>query len=147
MQVILLKDVKGSGKKDQIVNVSDGYARNYLLKQGLAKEVSKSTLNESKQKLEAKNFHKNNEILNAKNIAKEINNKTIYLKIKCGENGKIFGSITSLELAEALKKEGIIIDKKKIILSSPIKTVGEYKINVKVYPEISATFKLFVEKE
>ena len=147
MQVVLLKDIKGSGKKGEIVKVSDGYARNYLFKQGLAKEASNVAINENKQQKEASAFHKSVEIANAKELASIIKTKTVVIKIKCGENGKIFGSVTSQEIADELEKQGVKIDKKKIVLSSPIKTIGSYTITAKIYPEISANFKVEVQAE
>ena len=147
MKVVLLKDVKGSGKKGEIVNVSDGYARNFLLKQGLAKEANASAINENKQQKEASAYHKSVEIANAKELANVLKTKTVTLKAKCGENGKIFGSITSQEIATALEKQGVILDKKKIVLPTPIKTVGSYTITAKIYPEIQSTFKVVVEAE
>ena len=147
MKVVLLKDVKGSGKKGEIVNVSDGYARNFLLKQGLAKEANASAINENKQQKEASAYHKSVEIANAKELANVLKTKTVNLKVKCGENGKIFGSITSQEISSALEKQGIALDKKKIVLQNPIKTVGSYSITAKIYPEIQATFKVVVDPE
>lgn len=147
MQVVLLKDVKGSGKRGEIVNVSDGYARNFLLKMGFAKEANSIALNENKQKQEANAYHKSVEIANAKALAEVVKTKTVNLKVKCGENGKIFGSITSQEISNAFKDQGIELDKKKIVLASPIKTVGTYTITAKIYPEISATFKVVVDPE
>ena len=147
MKVVLLKDVKGSGKKGEIVNVSDGYARNFLLKQGLAKEANASAINENKQQKEASAYHKSVEIANAKELANVLKTKTVNLKVKCGENGKIFGSITSQEISSALEKQGITLDKKKIVLQNPIKTVGSYSITAKIYPEIQATFKVVVDPE
>lgn len=145
MQVILIKDVKGSGKKGDIVNVSDGYARNYLFKNGLAKEANNTNLAQNKQQKESNNFHKSVELAEAKALAKALETKTINLSVKCGENGKIFGSITSKEIAEELTKQGIELDKRKIILDSPIKNAGVYIIIAKVYPEVSAKFKVIVE--
>ena len=147
MKVILLKDVKGSGKKGEIVNVSDGYARNYLLKQGFAKEATSSALNESKQQKEAFEYHKAVEIEEAKKLAALLKSKTLYLKVKAGENGKIFGGITSAEISKALEKENITLDKKKIVLPSPIKSVGNYTIQVRIYPEIMSNFSLIIKAE
>ncbi len=147
MQVVLLKDVKGSGKKGDIVNVSDGYARNFLFKQGLAKEATSSSIAENKQQKDAAAYHKSVELQNAKELANVLRTKTIYLKVKAGENGKIFGGITSQEIANELLKERINLDKKKIVLSSPIKSVGRYTINAKIYPDVSADFILVVDAE
>ena len=147
MQVVLLKDVKGSGKKGEIVNFSDGYARNFLLKQGLEKEATSAALNENRQQKEAMAYHKSVEIKEAKELAALLKTKTLHLTVKAGENGKIFGGITSQEISNALLKEGINLDKKKIVLPSPIKSVGNYTITAKIYPEISTNFALIVEAE
>ena len=147
MQVVLLKDVKGSGKKGEIVNVSDGYARNFLLKQGLAKEATSAALNENRQQKYAMAHHKSVEIKEAKELPALLKTKTLHLTVKAGENGKIFGGITSQEISNALLKEGINLDKKKIVLPSPIKSVGNYTITAKIYPEISTNFALIVEAE
>lgn len=147
MQVVLLKDVKGSGKKGEIVNVSDGYARNFLIKQGLAKEASSTVLNENKQQKEAIAYHKSIEMKEAKELADLLKTKSIVIKVKVGENGKIFGGITSQEVSNALLKDGIVLDKKKIMISSPIKMIGKYTITAKIYPGISSSFNLIVESE
>lgn len=147
MRVVLLKDVKGSGKKGDIVNVSDGYARNFLFKQGFAKEANTTALNENKQQKEATIFHKSVEIAKAKELARQLGTKTVTLRVKCGENGKVFGSVTSKEIADGLAKQGVEIDKKKIILDSPIKTAGNYTIVAKIYPEITSNFTVIVEAE
>ncbi len=144
MKVIFLKDVKGSGKKGEIKEVSDGYANNFLIKQGFAKKVDATALNENRTQKEATDFHKEQERLAALEVKKQIDGKNIVLKIKCGENGKTFGAITSKEIAEALLNYGIKLDKKKIELSESIKLIGNYKILAKVYPNITATFNLEV---
>ena len=147
MQVILQSDVKGTGKKGQIVNVSDGYARNFLFKRNLAKVCNNESLSENSQQKEAQAFHKSVEIAQAKELANKLKDVKITLKTKCGENGKIFGSITSKEIADSLLIQGINIDKKKIVLPAPIKNSGNYIITAKIYPEISANFKLEVIAE
>lgn len=145
MQVILTKDIKGTGKKGEIVDVSAGYARNFLFKKGLAKEANVSNLAKNKQQKDSYAFHKSVEVDEAKKIAKKLENKSITMTIKCGENGKIFGSITSKEIAEELAKTGIEVDRRKIVLDSPIKSEGRYNLTVKIYPEISAKFTLLVK--
>ena len=147
MQVVLLKDVKGSGKKGEIVNVSDGYARNFLIKQGLAKEASSTVLNENKQQKEAIAYHKSIKMKEAKELADLLKTKSIVIKVKVGENGKIFGGITSQEVSNSLLKDGIVLDKKKIMISSPIKMIGKYTITAKIYPGISSSFNLIIESE
>ncbi len=144
MKVVLLKDVKGTGKKGEIKEVADGYASNYLFKNNLAKRADNSALNENMGQKSAQNFHKQEEIKSAKALAGEIEGKVVSLKIKCGANGKMFGSVTSKEIADALNEIGITIDKKKIELKEPIKMLGVYKVTAKIYPEISATFSVDV---
>lgn len=147
MKVVLLKDVKGTGKKGEIKNVADGYAKNFLLKQGLAKEANKSALAENEFKQNANAYHKEMERQEAAALAKQIEGQVVNLKIKCGENGKTFGSITAKEIADALEKQGFSLDKRKIDLKEPIKTIGSYTIVAKVYPEITAKFTLNVLAE
>lgn len=147
MKVVLLKDVKGTGKKGEIKEVADGFAKNFLLKNGSARIADKSALSENQIQNEATKFHKAQEIAAAKELAKQIEGKMISLKIKCGSNGKTFGSISSKEIAEALEKASINLDKKKIELKEPIKTVGSYSVVAKVYPEITAKFTVVVEAE
>lgn len=146
MKVVLLSDVKGTGKKGDVVNVADGYGKNFLIKNKLAVVADSKALSENKIQKEAVSYHKEMERQAALALAKKIENKNVNLKIACGENGKIFGSVTSKEIAENLSKLiGENIDKKKIVLDSPIKMVGNYKILVKLYPEVSAKFNLIIE--
>lgn len=142
MKVVLLKDVKGTGKKGDIKEVSDGYAKNFLLKQGLAKEANKSAINENEIKKTANAYHKAMELQAARDLAERIEGKTVTIKIKCGENGKTFGSVTSKEIADALNAQGFELDKRKIELKDPIKNIGTFTIVARVYPEISAKFTL-----
>lgn len=144
MKVVLLKDVKGTGKKGDIKEVADGYASNYLFKNNLAKRADNTALNENQGQKIAQKFHKQEEIKTAQALAKEIEGKVVTLKIKCGANGKMFGSVTSKEISEALSQININLDKKKIELKEPIKTLGVYKVTAKVYPEITATFSVDV---
>lgn len=147
MRVVLLKDVKGTGKKGEIKEVADGYAKNFLLKNNFAKLADRSALNENQNQMEASKFHKAQELAFAKELAKKIEGKEILLKIKCGDNGKTFGSITSKEVAEGLEKIGINLDKKKIELKEPIKITGSYHLVARVYPEVSAKFVVNVVAE
>lgn len=144
MKVVLLKDVKGTGKKGEIKEVADGFATNFLFKNNMAKRADSNAINENNMQKSAQNFHKQEEIKEAKELAKQIEGKLITLKIKCGANGKMFGSVTSKEIADALIKENIKLDKKKIDLKEPIKNIGVYKVVAKIYPEISATFSVDV---
>lgn len=145
MKVVLLKDVKGTGKKGEVKEVADGYAKNFLFKNGCARLADSSAMSENKIQKDAQAYHKQQEILAAKEIAKKLEGKTVVLKIKCGENGKTFGSITSKEIAEALEKISINLDKKKIDLKEPIKSAGIYHVVARIYPEISAKFVVEVE--
>lgn len=147
MKVVLLKDVKGTGKKGEIKEVADGFAKNFLFKNNFARLADKSALNENQFQNEAAKYHKQQEILAAKELAKKLEGKTVSLKIKCGENGKTFGSVTSKEVSEALDKINLSLDKKKIEIKEPIKAVGSYSVVVKIYPEISAKFVVNVEAE
>ena len=139
MKVILLEDVKSVGKKGELVNASDGYAKNFLFPKKLAVEATKSNLNdfELKQKAEAK--RKKEELEQAQNMAKELENKTVTVKVKTGENGKLFGSVTNKEVAEEIVKQtGMEIDKKKVSIVDPIKMVGERTAVIKLHPKVSA---------
>lgn len=144
MKVVLLADVKGHGKKGQLVEASDGYARNYLIPKGLAKEATKGVLNEVKGKSDAAAYHKEQEKIAAKKTADEINGAKVVIKSKAGENGKLFGKITNQNVAEAIKYQlHVVIDKRKIVMPDGIKTIGEHSVEIKIYPEISA--KITVE--
>ena len=146
MKVILLKDVKSKGKMDDIIDVSDGYARNFLLPKGLAVEATPKNLNDIKLKKANEAHIAAEELAAAKEEAAKIEKAKVTLKIRAGEGGKTFGSVTSKEIAEAAKEQaGLNIDKKKIALSEPIKAVGSYKITVKLHPEVSTELEVNVE--
>ncbi len=144
MKVILQKDVKGTGKKGDVVNVADGFAKNFLLKNGYAVLANSSNLNDTLNQKVAKDYHKEQERLSAKALADKIEGKVVMLNIKSGENGKIFGSITSKEIADELAKLGLIVDKRKIEIKEPIKYTGDYKLKVRLYEGISANFTVKV---
>ena len=144
MKVILLKDVKGLGKARDIKEVSDGYARNFLFKQGLAEEATAVKVNSLNIKLNAEDYHRKEEIKALKAQAESINGKTIEVKIKCGENGKIFGSVTSKEIADAVANLGVTVDKKKILLKEPIKNLGSYTVEIRFLAEVSAKITVSV---
>lgn len=146
MKVILKQDVKGLGKKEQMVEASDGYARNFLFPKGLAVEASATNVNIMKTKKEAEAQKKERELAQAKELAKKIKGITVTLKVKAGDNGKLFGSITSKDIAEALKsQQKLEIDKKKLIMPDSIKSVGTFEVEVKIYPEISSKFTVKIE--
>ncbi len=146
MKVILKQDVKGLGKKEQMVEASDGYARNFLFPRGLAVEASASNVNIMKTKKEAEAHKKEREISQAKELADKIKNITVTLKVKAGENGKLFGSITGKDIADALKTQHKLdIDKKKLVMPDSLKSVGTFDVEVKLYPEISSKFTAKIE--
>lgn len=139
MKVILKQDVKGLGKKEDMVNVSDGYARNFLFPRGLAAEASASNINVMNTKKEAEKSKKDRELAQAKELAAKVNEAVVVIKSKSGENGKLFGSITSKDISDKLKSDfKIDIDKKKIVLPDPIKSLGTTEVEVKLYPGVSA---------
>lgn len=145
MKVILKADIKGVGKKDEIINASDGYARNYLFPKNLAVEANNENLAKLKSKNDSKAFKKETERKLAEDIAKKINSITLTMVVKAGENGKIFGGVTAKEIAEALKNEYVIeVDKKKIMLNETIKTLGSFVIDIKLFEGIVAKLKLNV---
>ncbi|MBE6670758.1 MAG: 50S ribosomal protein L9 [Ruminococcaceae bacterium] len=137
MKVILTQDVKSQGKKGQLINVSDGYARNFLFPKGLAVEADASAMNDLKNK-ESSRLHKIElEKQAAKDTAKKLEEVTVKIQAKAGVDGRLYGSVTSLEIAETLEKQhGIKVDKRKIQLSDPIRTFGNHTVNVKLYTEI-----------
>ncbi|HEY8391069.1 MAG TPA: 50S ribosomal protein L9 [Clostridia bacterium] len=144
MKVILLKDVPTQGKAGELLDVSDGYARNYLIKNKLAIEATPAKINEINQKKEAEARRRAKERAEALEKAELIRKAHITLKVKCGANGKVFGSIQSANIADELKKQGIEVDRKKIVLPQPIKTAGEYEVEIRPYPEIVAKLKVSV---
>ena len=147
MQVILNQDIKGQGKKGQMVNVSDGYARNFLLPRGLAKEATKSNINVMKGKAESLEYKIKTETEEAKNTAEKMKEIEVVIKAKAGDNGKLFGSITSKDVAEELKMQHHIkIDKKKIVMND-IKTLGVTEVTVKLYTGVTGTLKVNVLSE
>ena len=144
MKVLLLQDVKAQGKKGEIVEVNDGYARNFLIKKGLTKEATASVVNETNQKNAQEAKKKAAELQATKDIAAKLDTKEIEVAIKTGENGKFFGSVTSKEIADALAAIGYDIDKKKIIIKDAIKAAGVYGVEVKIYPGVSFTINVKV---
>ncbi len=146
MKVILTQDVKGTGHAGEIVNVSDGYARNFLLPKGLAKQASEQNLNVAKQQQKAIEKKRMLELLSAEEAAKKLKDLRVVVKAKCGENGRLFGSVTVKEIAEAITEQhGIEIDKKKIALPEHIKELGEMKMQIKVHAGVTADMILSVE--
>ena len=148
MKVILTQDVKAQGKKGDLINVSDGYANNFLLKKGLANVATKQAINELEGKKGAEEYRRNQEEEKAKNIADRMKEFTVKLTAKSGKEGKLFGSITSKDVAQALKEQyNIEVDKRKIDLPDGIKTCGTRDVNVSLYHGVTGTFKVQVTEE
>lgn len=142
MKVILLKDIKGTGKKDQIIEASDGFARNYLFPRKLAVEASASNLNAIETAKSAQSHRKEVERQEALELAKKMGDMTVEIAVRAGENGRLFGKVTNQEVADALKaKYGMEVDKRKISVDG-IKNVGDAEAVIKLYPEVSAKLKL-----
>ncbi len=148
MKVILKKDDKNLGKANAIVEVNDGYARNFLIPRGLAIEASPAALNEAKTKIQVEKYRKDHELEDAKKLAGVISGLTVVMKSKAGENGKLFGSITSKDVSEALQKQfKHEIDKKKFNMPDAIKTLGETEVELRLYTGVMAKLKVKVENE
>ncbi len=147
MKVILLEDVKSLGKKGEIVNVSDGYARNMILPKKLGLEATSKNLNDLKlQNQHAEKVAQEN-LEAARKFAEELKDKKVEVKMKSGEGGRTFGSISTKEIAEAAKKQlGLELDKKKMILKDPIKALGTYEIQIKLHPQVTGTFNVHVSE-
>ncbi len=147
MKVILNADVPGKGKKGQIVNVSDGYARNFLFPKKLAIEANAKNLQAANDAIRVNEHRKQVEKENAQQLAAELSTVKVIVKAKCGEGNRLFGSVTTLEIAEAIKQQfGIAVDKKKIALAAPVKELGNYTASVKVYADIATEIKFEVVK-
>ncbi len=145
MKVILLVDVKGTGKKGDVCEVSAGYAQNFLLKTKKAKIADNTALNENKQAKQAKEYHYEQDKLRAQAMKEKLNNVEVFVSIKGGENGRTFGSVTTAEIAQALKQQGYEIDKKQINLAQSIKNAGTYDVEIKLFVGITAKIKVIVE--
>ena len=146
MKVILMQDVESLGLEGDIVDVARGYARNYLVPQGISIEASTGNLKAletRKKKIMAKRM-KDKEA--AERVKENISQVTITIKGKAGEEGKLYGSVTSRDIAQELEKKDITVDRKKIIIDEPIRTIGEFDVGIKLYPEVVAQIKVFVEK-
>ena len=148
MKVILLEDVKSLGKKGEVVNVNDGYARNLLFKKNLGIEATKQNLNDLKlqkqnnDKLEAERLEE------AKKLAKELAEKEVVLAIKTGSDGRVFGSVSTKEIAEAAKEQlGYELDKKKMHLKDAIKSIGTFHVPVKLHPKVTVELKVVVKEK
>ncbi len=147
MQVILLQDVKGQGKKGEVIDVNEGYARNFLIKKGYAEAATANKLNEIKQKKASESYRKAEELKSMQAMSKDLNGKSFTVRIKAGQGGKVFGSVTAANISDALSAGGYNVDKKKISLAQPIKTIGEYEVELKLYEGVSCKIKVLVEAE
>lgn len=148
MKVILLQDIKGVGKKDEVINASDGYARNFLFPKKLAIPADSGNMGRLQSKKDSQAHKKEVEKEHAMKIAKKIEEITLTLKVKAGENGKIFGGVTSKEIADNLKNQyQIEVDKKKVQIKETIKNIGIFNIEIKLYEGVNAKLKLKIEGE
>ena len=147
MKVILNQDIKGVGKKLDTIEVSQGYAVNFLIPKNLAKIVDSKSINETKGKIDSINHKKQEDIKNSISIKEKIEKKFIQIKVKVGNSGKIFGSITEKDIAEKIKEDlNISIDKKKIIIKNTIKEIGEHTVTIKLAEGITANQKVSIVK-
>lgn len=147
MDVILLEDVKSLGKKGDLVKVSDGYARNFILPKKLGLEATPKNLNDLKLQKAAKEKREREILEEARTLAEIIAQKSITLKLKIGEGGRTFGSISTKEIAQALKDQlGLEIDKKKLVLSDPLRNIGTYTVPIKLHAKVTAELKVRVDQ-
>lgn len=143
MKVILLTDIKGVGKRDEVINASDGYARNFLFPKNLAVEANQENMSKLKAKKASVQHKRDLDLDEARKIAKKLKEIILEIKVKAGENGKIFGGVTAKEIAENLKEQyKIEVDKKKVVLNETIKTLGTFTVEIKLNEGVSARLKV-----
>ncbi len=147
MKVILKADIKGEGKAGDVIEVSDGYARNFLFKKGLAIEATGANLNIALQRKAADEQKRAKELEEAKELASRIKGQRIKVKVKAGEKGKVFGSVSSQNIADSLALAGFAITKQQLVVKDTIKNVGEYTVEAKLYPGVAAQFVVVVVAE
>ena len=147
MKVIFLKDVKGQGKKGEIKEVSEGYAQNFLMPRGLVRPATEGNVKTLEQQTASELKRKAQEKEEAIQLGKKLGEMTVQLKAKAGEGGRLFGAITSKQVAEALEKAGVKLDKRKIEMHDPIRTLGVTQVPVKLHPEVKSTLKVQVTEE
>lgn len=146
MKVILIADVKSLGKKGDVVETNDGYARNFLFKKKLAIEATKNNMNDLALKNKHEEKIREEKLANAKALAEDLKDKSVTVLIKTGENGKAFGAVSNKEIANVIKEQlGIEVDKKSIILTTPLKSEGAYDINIKLHPKVTGSIKVIVK--
>ena len=146
MKVILLKDVKKQGKKDQIIEVSDGYANNFLIKNGLAVKYTETSKNRLSTELEKRALDEKLLIDKCNMLKEKIEKQTLTFKVKVGKNGKIFGSVSSKQIAEELEKKGINVDKKTIEINYPIDSLGIHEVDIKLHKSVIAKANITVKE-
>lgn len=147
MKVILLEDIKGVGKKEQIVNASEGYAKNFLFPKNLALEATPNNLRQLENKKKAEEAKRQEELEACQALAAKINELTVKISVKTGDNGKLFGSVTNKEIGASLKEQfDIDVDKKKIVLNDAIKSVGEKTVDIKLHPKVTAKLKVMISE-
>jgi large subunit ribosomal protein L9 len=147
MRVILRQDMDGLGLEADIIDVAKGYGRNYLIPKGIALEATPQNIKSlelHRKKIELRRIKAREE---AEKLKQKVEGTVVTLSQKAGEEGKLYGSVTSMDIASVLKKQGIFIDRRKIILEKPIKTLGEFKISIKIYPEVMAAISVVVAPE
>ena len=147
MELILTQDFEELGLEGDIVNVAQGYGRNYLIPEGIALEATLPNLKALELKSKKIEVRRLKVKAGAEKLKEQMETLTIKLTQKAGEEGKLYGSVTSMDIASALEKEGITIDRRKIVLDKPIKTLGEFDVSVKIYPEVTASLKVVVDPE
>ncbi len=148
MQVVLLEDVRALGKKGEVVKVNDGYARNFIIPKKLGVEANQANLSALKQQKKREEKLAAAELAAAKEMAEKIGEKTVKIKMRTGEGGKLFGAVATKEIAEAVRKQwDIDIDKKKIVLPDPIKTLGTHQVPLRLHKEVTATLNVVVTGE
>ena len=146
MKVILLQDVKKQGKKDQIIEVSDGYAKNFLIKNGLAVQATQTSRNRLEKELDTRAQEEAARIEECKKIAEKLQNDEVIIKVKTGEQDKVFGNVSSKQICEELKKMGYNIDKKKILVTYPIDVLGTHKVKIQLHKKVEGEIKVTLKK-
>jgi large subunit ribosomal protein L9 len=144
MKVILLKEVNDLGKPDDIVEVHDGYARNFLFRQQLALEATPANLNVVKTRKQAESARITRELTQARQLASQINGQLIVLPMKCGEAGRLYGAVTTMDIAAALERSGYKVDKRGIMIHQPIKALGDYEVDIRLHSEVNVKVQIRV---
>ena len=148
MKVILLADVKGQGKKNEVIEVSDGYGKNFLIPRKLAKLADAQSVNDAKTKESARLYRLETEKKDAQELAEKLKKITVTIKACCGGDGRLYGSVTAKDISERLAADyGITLDKRKLVVKDPIKAYGKYALEVRLYPEVTGTLNLLVTAE